>query len=180
MMKSKNKCVVWGVLFLICFMKLTKTYLSADDLSFKANASQSPLVLDLRNEYEANRALDRNKATCMRTADIGTRALHKTTWWKVDLGGVYSIYDINIVFKNYEQFGMKTLKVVVFFKTINRDIILVHQLHCIGRLVNATNHEMHKTFSLKAGRGLVKCMNIKRKFSNGTVLYLSSPTPENW
>ncbi|XP_052694707.1 multiple epidermal growth factor-like domains protein 6 [Crassostrea angulata] len=91
-----NQCILYATG--LCF---TFAY---DDLSFKANASQSPLVLDLRNEYEANRALDRNKATCMRTADIGTRALHKTTWWKVDLGGVYSIYDINIVFKNYEQF----------------------------------------------------------------------------
>lgn len=42
----------------------------------------------------------------MRTDNIGTAALHKATWWKVDLGGVYNIFDINILFKNYDSDGM--------------------------------------------------------------------------
>lgn len=42
----------------------------------------------------------------MRTNDTGTTALHKATWWKVDLGGVYNIFDINILFKNYDSVGM--------------------------------------------------------------------------
>uniref|UniRef100_A0A8W8NPB9 EGF-like domain-containing protein n=1 Tax=Magallana gigas TaxID=29159 RepID=A0A8W8NPB9_MAGGI len=28
-------------------------------------------------------------------------------WWKVDLGGVYNIYSINILFKNYDGSGCK-------------------------------------------------------------------------
>lgn len=88
-------------------------YLSADDLSFKSNASQSPIVFpDLHNMYEANHALDRNSCTCMRTADIGTNAIEKTTWWKVDLGEVYSIYSITILFKTYKNEGMNTLNVI--------------------------------------------------------------------
>ena len=31
---------------------------------------------------------------------------HKTVWWKVDLGGVYNIYSVNILFKNYDGVGM--------------------------------------------------------------------------
>lgn len=27
-------------------------------------------------------------------------------WWKVDLGGVYNIYSINILFKKYDGYGM--------------------------------------------------------------------------
>lgn len=56
-------------------------------------------------QYVAGNALDRNSLTCMRTVDIGTRSPHKTMWWKVDLGGVYSIYSVNILFKNYDGLG---------------------------------------------------------------------------
>lgn len=81
--------------------------ISADDLSFQAVASQSPIFSSERyNLYEANNALDRNTATCMRTNDIGINSSHKTVWWKLDLGGVYSIYSINILFKNYPGYGM--------------------------------------------------------------------------
>lgn len=37
---------------------------------------------------------------------IGSSASRKHTWWKVDLGAVYNIYSIDILFKDYEQFGM--------------------------------------------------------------------------
>lgn len=37
----------------------------------------------------------------MRTHAIGFVSLYSTTWWKVDLGGVYSIYSVTILFKNY-------------------------------------------------------------------------------
>lgn len=95
-------------------MKIMNAYLSADDLSFKANASQSPMaLLDLHNTYDARYAVDRNTATCMRTDDIGTNSVHKTMWWKVDLGEVYSIYSITILFKTYENKGMNTLNVIV-------------------------------------------------------------------
>lgn len=56
--------------------------------------------------YYASYAVDRNSATCMRTYEIGPNSPDKTTWWKVDLGEVYSIYSIDIMFKNYDGFGM--------------------------------------------------------------------------
>nr|XP_034321740.1 multiple epidermal growth factor-like domains protein 11 [Crassostrea gigas] len=40
----------------------------------------------------------------MRTREIGRNSPHKTMWWKVDLGGLYNIYSINIIFKNYDGF----------------------------------------------------------------------------
>lgn len=37
------------------------------------------------------------------TLKIGSNSPYKTVWWKVDLGGVYSIYSINVLFKNYDD-----------------------------------------------------------------------------
>mgnify|MGYP003692496645 CR=1 FL=1 len=42
----------------------------------------------------------------MRTEAIGPTSPYKTVWWKVDLGGVYNIYSVNILFKNYIGYGM--------------------------------------------------------------------------
>lgn len=42
----------------------------------------------------------------MRTEQMGRNSPFKTMWWKVDLGGLYNIYSINIVFKNYDGEGM--------------------------------------------------------------------------
>lgn len=42
----------------------------------------------------------------MRANVIGPTSLYKTFWWKVDLGGVFSIYRINILFKNYKDLGV--------------------------------------------------------------------------
>lgn len=87
-------------------MKISNAYLFAENLSLKKNASQSRIItLDSLNQYRAINAVDGNTGTCMRTNDIGTNALHKATWWKVDLGGVYNIYDVNVLFKNYESLG---------------------------------------------------------------------------
>lgn len=36
----------------------------------------------------------------MRTYPIGQNSPDKRTWWKVDLGGLYSIHSINIQFKS--------------------------------------------------------------------------------
>lgn len=81
-------------------------YFSTDDLSFKAVASQSPIMPYPSYLNGANNSLDRNTATCMRTDQIGGNSPDKTMWWKVDLGGLYSIYSINILFKNYDNLGM--------------------------------------------------------------------------
>ncbi|XP_078327570.1 uncharacterized protein LOC144623176 isoform X2 [Crassostrea virginica] len=45
----------------------------------------------------------------MRTDEIGagTYVPDKIMWWKVDLGGVYNIYSVNILFKNYDAYEMR-------------------------------------------------------------------------
>lgn len=57
----------------------------------------------------ASNAVDGNTTTCTRQTDIGTNSKFKTLWWKVDLGGVYSIYSIDILFKNYTGYGMYSI-----------------------------------------------------------------------
>ena len=57
-------------------------------------------------KYVASNAVDGNTATCMRTIVIGPNSPDKTVWWKVDLGGVYNIYSVNIWFKNYDGYGI--------------------------------------------------------------------------
>lgn len=54
----------------------------------------------------ASSAVDRNTTTCMKTYSIGYNSPGKTVWWKEDLGGVYSIYSVTILFNNYEGYGM--------------------------------------------------------------------------
>lgn len=90
--------------------KIMNAYLSVDDLSFEDVALQSPTAPGLPKVINASNALDRNTTTCMRTDDIGLQSPHKSTWWKVDLGGVYSIYSINILFKNYNGQGIFVFK----------------------------------------------------------------------
>lgn len=76
-----------------------------DDLSYHKTATQSITYTSSATLYGAGNAVDRNTLTCMRTKEIGTSSPVKTVWWKVDLGGVYSIYSINILFKNYDGLG---------------------------------------------------------------------------
>lgn len=80
------------------FINEKSIFFSIDDLSHKQNATQ--LHTSLGTIYNASNAVDRDPSTCMRTLPIG-RNSNKTVWWKVDLGGVHSIYKINIVFKDY-------------------------------------------------------------------------------
>ena len=75
-----------------------------DDLSYNKNASQSHTFSGAG--YGAENAVDGNTATCTRTEPIGRNSPYKTVWWKVDLGGVYSIYSVNILFKNYDGYGI--------------------------------------------------------------------------
>uniref|UniRef100_A0A8W8NV84 Scavenger receptor class F member 2 n=1 Tax=Magallana gigas TaxID=29159 RepID=A0A8W8NV84_MAGGI len=76
--------------------------LSYDDLSYNKVSTQSHTYSGTYMYYSAMDAVDRNIATCMRTKDIGVNSPDRTVWWKVDLGGVYNIYSINILFKNYD------------------------------------------------------------------------------
>lgn len=85
-----------------------KTYIAGflvaayDNLSYHKTATQSKTYPGDETLYGAGNAVDRNTLTCMRTISIGTSSPDKTVWLKVDMGGVYSIYSINILFKNYE------------------------------------------------------------------------------
>ena len=85
------------------------SHVFADDLSKNKVAEQSteaiPLITD-PNRYVAGHAVDRNVTTCMRTKEIGPNSPYKTAWWKVDLGGVYNIYSVNILFLNYDGHGI--------------------------------------------------------------------------
>ncbi|XP_078327528.1 receptor-type tyrosine-protein phosphatase alpha-like [Crassostrea virginica] len=97
-----------GFFYVIC-VDLAFTY---DDLSYKKVASQSTSYQHPQNEpqkYVADNAVDRNTATCMRTEAIGQgeQVPDKTVWWKVDLGGVYNIYSVNILFKNYDGYEQR-------------------------------------------------------------------------
>lgn len=55
--------------------------------------------------YCVGNVVDRNILMCMRIREIGCNFFFKIMWWKVDLGGWYSIYSINIIFKNYDGFS---------------------------------------------------------------------------
>lgn len=73
-------------------------------MSYKKTASQS--ITAIGPYFDAYNAVDRNFTTCMRTQAIGFASPYRTTWWKVDLGGVYNIYSVNIFFKNYGVYGI--------------------------------------------------------------------------
>lgn len=76
-----------------------------DDISLNKFATQSHTWVG--TGYEAAKAVDGNPATCMRTMVIGLNSNEKTLWWKVDLGGVYNIYRVNIQYKNYEGYEIR-------------------------------------------------------------------------
>ena len=78
-----------------------------DDLSKNKVATQSKTYLI--SKYRAEQAVDRDITTCMRTEQIGGTSPYKTVWWKVDLGDVYNIYSVNLLFKNYAEYGILKL-----------------------------------------------------------------------
>lgn len=39
-------------------------------------------------------AVDRDLSTCTRGEDIGTASPEGSTWWYVDLGGTFNVYNI--------------------------------------------------------------------------------------
>ncbi|XP_061185173.1 multiple epidermal growth factor-like domains protein 6 [Saccostrea echinata] len=45
-------------------------------------------------------AVDGNPATCAMTDPIGSSSQHDRAWWYVDLGDIYSVYNIRIQFKD--------------------------------------------------------------------------------
>nr|XP_022306102.1 receptor-type tyrosine-protein phosphatase epsilon-like [Crassostrea virginica] len=92
---------------LIIFLRGLILAFAYDDLSKNQVATQSTTSPpDPTNHitYVAGNAVDRDITTCMRTEVIGPTSQEKTVWWKVDLGGVYNIYSVNILFKNYHEY----------------------------------------------------------------------------
>lgn len=64
-----------------------------DTVQYKTSLCDKPCVAD--------NAVDRNIQTCTKMEDIGTTSTDKSTWWYVDLGGTYNVYNIKIQFKDY-------------------------------------------------------------------------------
>lgn len=114
--EQKLRCKLYGQWYctstikftfkMICRFLLIQDLL-IDDLSYHKAATQ--LHTNPGYMYIASSAIDRNTTTCMRTYSIGDNSPDKTVWWKVDLGAVYSIYSIAILFKNYNKNGMYTV-----------------------------------------------------------------------
>lgn len=77
---------------------------------FKENISHNKVATQSHTYagvgHNASNAVDGNIVTCMRTKEIGPNSPDKTVWWKVDLGGIFNIYRINILFKNYDSYGV--------------------------------------------------------------------------
>lgn len=90
--------------FCVQFRLSVLNFLSIDDISHNKIATQS----HTNNNNDASKAVDGDTTTCMQTETIGvgTNFIHKMVWWKVDLGKVYSIYSINIQFRNYDGYGL--------------------------------------------------------------------------
>lgn len=71
-----------------------------DDLSVKKITQQYKTSITCATCVATN-AVDRNINTCTRMEDIGTSSTEKSTWWYVDLGGRYNVYNVRIQFKDY-------------------------------------------------------------------------------
>lgn len=79
-------------------------FVITDNLSYNKFAIQSHTFTG--TGYDASNAVDGHTTTCMRTKDIGSTSPDKTVWWTVDLGKVYNINRISILFKNYYGYGV--------------------------------------------------------------------------
>lgn len=93
--------VCWNILFV-------------DDISYKKVTTQSKTYKD-RQDYDPNNAVDRRYSTCTRAPEIGQSSPDKSMWWKVDLGRMYAIYSVTIMFKKYELDKGLYLKMNFFF-----------------------------------------------------------------
>lgn len=75
-----------------------------DDLSAKKAARQYKTYVGCQ-QCVATKAVDRDIQTCARMEDIGKTTNDRSTWWYVDLGGIYSVYNIRIQFKDYDGYS---------------------------------------------------------------------------
>lgn len=98
-----------GHLAYVFMMFIKGMTLAYDIISHNKVATQSSTYVIPGMRFDANTAVDGNLATCMRTRPIGTNAPDSIMWWKVDLGRVYNIYSINIMFKSYDGYESRQL-----------------------------------------------------------------------
>lgn len=84
-----------------------KTF-STDNLALNKNTNQTNVATSCA-ACVAKNAVDGKISTCMRTEAIGltTNNQHET-WWYVDLGDVFNLYNIRIQFRN--DYGMEFSK----------------------------------------------------------------------
>lgn len=75
-----------------------------DDLSENKHAYQYKTHND-DPKFVATNAVDRDINSCARMKEIGTTSSDQSTWWYVDLGGIYNVYNIRIQFKDFEGFS---------------------------------------------------------------------------
>nr|XP_034311855.1 multiple epidermal growth factor-like domains protein 10 isoform X1 [Crassostrea gigas] len=87
--------ITWTSLILI----VTSGY---DDLSANKNAQQYRTGISCPVCVATN-AVDGDIKTCTRGESFGTLYPEKSTWWYVDLGGRYNVYNIRIQFKDYGE-----------------------------------------------------------------------------
>lgn len=87
-------------------------------MSNKKAATQSHTYAE---HYDAKNAVDGDISTCMRTSEIGQNSDYETLWWEVDLQGVYNIYSVDILFKNY-GIDLSGKGVFFFFKSCYENI----------------------------------------------------------
>lgn len=92
---------------------------------FTDNLSENKQTYQYRQTYTcpscgAGKAVDGNMSTCMRTDDIGITTTYSKTWWYVDLGGIYNVYNIRIVFKDYPGYSKYVILVVDTFVSFQK------------------------------------------------------------
>lgn len=79
----------------------------SDDLSFNKLAEQLHTSSGPYGLYTADNAVDRNTMISTRAQTIRRNSDFKPVWLKVDLGRLYNIYSTDIIFKSYENYGMR-------------------------------------------------------------------------
>lgn len=90
-----------GLTSIILAFTTNTMILGYGDLSVKKNTAQYKTITSC-SFCDASNAVDRNISTCART-DFGQTSPDQYTWWYVDLGGVHSVYNIRIQFRDYGQ-----------------------------------------------------------------------------
>lgn len=78
--------------------------------SFTDDLSENKLAYQYKTHNNdtaliATNAVDGKIDSCARMKEIGTTSSDKSTWWYVDLGGIYNVYNIRIQFKDFAGFS---------------------------------------------------------------------------